>query len=301
MPEEIATRATLLLMGGIVAGIAFAPVAAWIWRLAAGVKSGGTFGVAGGLALFGACMAWVVSDMAAVVLARSGQIAVQGTFKGFESVTLRESPRSGQKLKGAAPRVSFRLPDGTQHELLGLAGSLRDLEPGDRVPLRVDPRDPAGAVIDDFQNMHGALWLFATFAVVALLSALHHGAQAVIERHEARAGAQKRRPPARASRFALWRDGPAGQHWHRTFRRIAFATLVLGIVGLFLLAESVDVGRAFAITLAAVAVSLLGFGAAAALARGARPFMTFSGWCIGAIGVGMFAAMLWMLTGPTPF
>ena len=301
MPEEIATRATLLLMGGIVAGLAAAPLAAWLWRLSTRARSGGTFGVAAGLALFAAGMAWVVSDMAGVVLARQGQITVQGTFQGFESVTLRESPRSGQKLKGAAPRVRFRMPDGTQHELLGLSGSLRDLQPGDRVPLRVDPRDPAGAVIDDFQNMHGALWLFATFAVVAGLSALHHGAQAVIELHEARAAATRRRPPDRASRFAMWRDGPAGQHWHLTFKRIAFATLVLGIVGLFVLADVVDVGRAFAIALAAVAVSLLGFGAAAALARGARPLMTASGWCIGAIGLGMFAAMLWMLTGPSPF
>lgn len=300
MPEEIATRATLLLMGGIVAGLAVAPLAAWLWRLATGAKSGSSFGMAAGLALFGAAMGWVVSDMATVVLARSGQVTVQGTLKGFELVTLRESPR-GQKLKSAAPRVSFRTPDGAVHEMLGLGGSLKDLEPGDRVPVRVDPRDPAGAVIADFQNMHGALWLFGTIAVVALLSALHGTALAVVELREARAAAGKRRPPAQASRFAMWRDSTAGQHWQRTVKRIAIATLALGVVAMFVLAESMEVGRAIAITLAAVAVSLLGFGVAAALARGARPLLTLCGWCIGAIGVGMFAAMLWMLTGPSPF
>jgi hypothetical protein len=300
MPDEIATRATLLLMGGIVAGLALAPLAAWLWRLATRARSGSSFGLAAGLALFGAAMAWVVADMATVVLARSGQLTVQGRLEGFDSVTLRESAR-GQKLKGAAPRVSFRLPDGARHEVLGLSGSLQDLEPGDRVPVRVDPRDPAGAVIADFQNLHGALALFGTFAVVALLSAVHGTALAVVELRQARAATGQRRPPARASRFAVWRDGAAGQHWRRTVKRVALATLVLGIVAMFVLAESMDVGRAIAITLAAVAVSLLGFGVAAALAPGARPVLSFGGWCIGAIGVGMFAAMLWLLTGPTPF
>lgn len=304
MPDEIATRATLLLMGGIVAGLALAPVAAWVWRWLAGAKSGASIGIAAGLALFGAGMARVSFDMAAVVLAREGQVTVRGEFQGFESVTLRESPRSGQKLKGAAPLVSFVLPDGSRHQLSGLSGSLKGLQPGDAVPVRVDPRDPAGAVIEDFQNMHAALALFALFGVLALLGALHHAAQGVVDLREERAAAHKgrrRRPAQSPSRFAAWRDGSAGQHWRMSCQRSAIGALVLGVASLFVPGESMDVARAFAVALAAVAVSLLMFGAAAALKPGeARPLLRFSGFVIGAVGFGGFAAMLWLLSAPAP-
>lgn len=304
MPDEIATRATLLLMGGIVAGLTMAPVVAWIWRWLARAKSGASIGIAAGLALFGAGMAWVSVDMAAVVLAREGQVRLRGEFQGFESVTLRESPRSGQKLKGAAPLVGFVLPDGSRHQLRGLSGSLQGLQPGDAVPVRVDPRDPAGAVIEDFQNMHAALALFALFGVLALLGTLHNVAQGVIDLREERAAASKgrgRRPAPAPSRFMAWRDGTAGQHWRTSCQRSAIGALVLGVASLFVLGESMDVARAFAIALAAVAVSLLMFGAAAALKAGeARPLMRFSGFVIGAVGFGGFAAMLWLLSGPAP-
>lgn len=304
MPDEIATRATLLLMGGIVAGLALAPVAAWIWRWLARANSGASIGIAAGLALFGAGMAWVSSDMAAVVLAREGQITVRGEFQGFESVTLRESPRSGQKLKGAAPLVSFSTPDGRRHQLRGLSGSLKSLETGAAVPVRVDPRDPAGAVIEDFQNMHAALALFALFGVLALLGALHSLAQGVVDLREQRATQNKgrrRMPAAPPSRFMVWRDSAGGQHWRRSCQRSAIGTLVLGIVALFVLADRMDVARAFGIALAAVGVSLLLFGAAAAFkSEEKRPRLRFSGFFIGAVAFAGFAAMLWLLSAPPP-
>jgi hypothetical protein len=186
----------------------------------------------------------------------------------------------------------------------GLSGSLKTLQPGDAVPVRVDPREPAAAVIEDFQNMHAALALFALFGVLALLSALHSAAQGVLDLREQRAADNKGRRRAGAaapSRFMAWRDGPAGQHWRRSCQRSAIGMLVLGIGSLFVLGESMDVARAFAIALAAVAVSLLGFGAAAALKAGdARPLLSFSGWCIGAVGVGGFAALLWLLSAAAP-
>jgi len=303
MPDEIATRATLLLMGGIVAGLALAPVVAWIWRWLARAKSGANVGIAAGLALFAAGMAWISSDMAAVVLAREGQVTVRGEFLRFESVTLREGSRSGRKVTGAAPIVIYTTPDGRQHQLKGLAGSLKELQPGDAVPVRVDPRDPVGAVIEDFQNMHAALALFALFGVLALLGALHSAALGVIELREQRAAESKgrRRVPAPPpSRFMVWRDGASGQHWRRSCQRSAIGALVLGVASLFVLGESMDVARAFAVALAAVAVSLLMFGAAAALKPGERPLMRFSGFFIGAVGLGGFAALLWLLSAAAP-
>lgn len=319
MPDELATRATLVLMGGIVAGLVLGALVSWLWRSVSGATSGGNVGVAAGLALFGAGMAWVAADMAAVVMARSEQVLVRGTFEGTVTKTLRESPRSGQKLRGEAPRVSFRTPDGLRHELVGLAGSQKGLQPGDAVPVRVDPRNPAGAVIDDFQNGLAALCFFALLAGVALLTALHSLAHGLVEWREQRAATphkhgkvdksdkgRGRRPPwpvavpAPASPFVAWRDGERGQRVARACRHTAIAVLVIGIGSLFLLPESMDVGRIFANALGAVAVSLLGFGAAAALKPGARPALAFSGYVIGALGIGGFAAMLWLLTAPPP-
>lgn len=310
MPDELATRATLVLMGGIVAGLALGALVAWLWRSLSGARSGGNVGVAAGLALFGAGMAWVAVDMAAVVMARSEQLLVRGTYEGAVLKTLRESARGGNKLRGEAPQVSFRTPDGVRHEITGLAGSQKGLQPGDAVPVRVDPRNPEGAVIDDFQNGLAALCLFALFAGVALLSAQHSLAHGVVEWREQRSEAphrghkgkagRARQLPVPPSRFVAWRDGDGGQRVASVCRRTSVAVLAIGIVSLFLLPETMVAGRIFANGLAAVALSLLGFGAAAALKPGARPWLAFSGHAIGAIGLGGFAAILWLLTEPPP-
>ena len=71
MPDELATRATLVLMGGIVAGLALGALVAWLWRSLSGARSGGNVGVAAGLALFGAGMAWVAVDMSQQAAGRS--------------------------------------------------------------------------------------------------------------------------------------------------------------------------------------------------------------------------------------
>lgn len=305
MPEEIATRATLLLMGGLVAGFGLMFLADKLWRVASGAADGQHVGMAAGLALFGAAMAWVVFDMASVVLVRGDQVLVRGEFEQQVPTTLRTEPRSGRELTGAAPVVSFRTPDGVRHEITGLSGSLQGLQPGDGVPVRVDPRNPAAAVIDDFQNLYGALWFFGLLAGVSLLAALHWAVAAVLVWREQRTapvpgGRRGPRPPRVApTRFALWRDGPRGQQARRRCRHTAVVVMVIGIASLFVMPDSVNVARIFANALAAVAVSLLAFGAAGALKPGVRPWMVFSGYVIAAFGVGGFAAMLWLLTAPS--
>jgi hypothetical protein len=297
MPEELATRATLLLIGGIVAGAAATPLAAWLWRLATRLKTGQSFGAAVGLALFSACMVAVVLPMASVVTERRGHAVVQGELLEFVSVTLSGGVRGSRKRTGMAPVVAFHAADGTRHVIRGLAGSLVGTEPGTAVPVALHPQEPARSVIGDFQSLFAALGLFGIFTVLPLLAALHSAAQAVIDLREARRIRQRRPVPAPTA-FERWRSGPSGPHWRAQFTRGALGTLVLGLGAVFVLAEFTSVGRALAVGMGAVASALAAQGVAAALQPPARPLMAFGGWAIGALGVGLFAAFLWTLTGP---
>lgn len=304
MPEDIATRATLLLMGGPLAGLALGTLVSWILRSAKGVGQAGNWGFVAGLVVFGACMSWVVADMAGVVLARSGQQVVEGEFLGLQPRTLQQASRGTPRIEGAVPVVRFSLPDGGVHELVGLSGSLTDLQPGDRLPVRVDPARPTEAVIDDFQNGLAALWLFATLAALTLLGALHAAVQAVLDERDARqatSGSGRHRKAAKPmSAFERWRAGPRGQAARRRCRQSAIAILLIGLLSLFVQAESMNLLRLFGNTLMAVALAMLGFGATAALKPGVRPWLTLSGYAMGAGGFAAFGAMLWMLSRPTP-
>jgi hypothetical protein len=313
VPEDIATRATLLLMGGPLLGLAVGNLVSWLCRRVQGDAPGPAWGFPSGLAAFGACLVWVVFDMAGVVLARSEHLVVQGEFLGFETRTLQQASRQVRRIDGAVPVVRFELPDGSVHELIGLSGSLTDLAPGDRLPVRVDPAKPAEAVIDDFQNAVAALWLFSTLAGLAVLSTLHAAAHVVQDAREARAARAARatphapgapRPPRTVpqppSGFVRWRAGARGQAARRRFRSAAIATLAIGLLAMMVQAESMNLLRVFGNTLLAVALAMLGFGATAALKPGTRPMLTFAGYAIGAIGFAAFGAMLWMLSQPTP-
>lgn len=324
VPDSIAALATLLLIGGIAAGTAIGFATSWAWARTWELRDGLRAGVAAGLLVFGLAMSWVVSEMLSVTRLRSGHIEVQGTLIGFEAKKLRES-RGGRKLMTPAPVVRYTLPDGRAHEVIGLGGSLQRREPGAAVPVHVDPRDPASALIGDFQNVYSAMTLFALFAAVSLLAALHSGLTALHERDgptRATAPAQgaqglnhgrgKTRQAAKAeradrvaskaatlqvSRIEAWREGPRGQHWRRVLRRAAAAAAVLSVAGIFFTAEVLHLGRAFAITAAGMATAVGLGGVASMLAPGARPGMKLFATLIAVLGVGGFAAWLWLLTG----
>jgi hypothetical protein len=327
VPDSIAALATLTLIGGIVAGTALGFAASWAWARTWHLKDGLRAGMAVGLLVFGLAMSWVVSEMLAVTRLRSGHIEVQGTLISFEAKKLRES-RGGRKLMTPAPVVRYTLPDGQLHEVIGLGGSLQRRELGSTVPVHVDPRDPASALIGDFQNLYGAMALFALFAAVSLLTALHSGLTALHERDgpgrettaaqralglihgkgRARQAAKAARAeraerttsPAAAgspSRFRVWRDGPRGQHWRSVLRRAAAGAALLSVGGIFFTAEVLHLGRAFAITAAGLASAVGLFGISSMLAPDARPGMKLFATLIAVLGVGGLAAWLWLLTG----
>ena len=304
MPEDIATRATLLLMGGPLAGLALGTLVSSMLKAVKGTGQAGNWGFVAGLAVFGACMAWVVADMAGVVRARSSQQVVQGEFLGLQPRTLQQASRGSPRVDGAVPVVRFSLHDGSVHEVVGLSGSLTDLQPGDRLPVRVDPARPAEAVIDDFQNGLAALWLFSILAGLTLLGALHAAAQAVLDERDARqaaaAGGRRGKIARPTSAFEHWRAGPRGQAARGRCRQAAIAILLIGLLAMFVQAGSMNLLRLFGNTLVAVALAMLGFGATAALKPGVRPWLTLAGYAIGASGFAAFGAMLWMLSRPTP-
>lgn len=256
MPDELATRATLLLMGGIVAGLVLAPLVAALWRLATGRPSGKTAGAAAGYAAFAVAMTVVSTDLGRLAHEQQRWLQVPGLLLDFEAVKLRES-RGGRKLVGRGAVIEFELPDGTRHEFLGLSGSQTDETPGATVPLRVDPARPARAVIDDFQTRFGALWLFATLAAVAWLMVLQTLA----------AGWADGRPPPSGA-WARWRDGDSGQAWGRMFRRAGQIGVGLAIAGLFVAAEVLSVLGAFGVCAAGLAAAAACFGIAALLKPG---------------------------------
>jgi hypothetical protein len=320
VPDHIASLATLLLIGGILAGTGLGFAASWAWARSQRLEDGARMGVAVGLLVFGLAMAWVSNEMWAVTRLRSGHIEVQGRLVGFEAEKLRET-RGGRKLMTRAPVVRFTLADGTAHQFVGLGGSLQRREPGSVVPVHVDPRDPSTALIGDFQNLYSALGLFVLFASVSLLAALHSGLTALLHPDGSGTGptAPRPRPPrghdAKAARQALaaaamqgpaarayadaadWRTGPAAQRWRTVLRRMAMATALLSIGSIFFTAGVLFVGRAFAITAGGLAAAVALGGAASLLAPGTLPGLSLFGTLIAVWAVGGFAAWLWLLTG----
>lgn len=280
MPDELATRATLLLMGGIVAGLVLAPLVAWLWRLATGRPSGKTAGAVAGLGIFAAAMSVVTADLGRLAHEQQSWLSVPGLLLGFEARKLRES-RGGRKLVGRGAVVEFDLPDGTRHAFLGLSGSQTDEEVGAAVPVRVDPARPERAVIDDFQSRFGALWLFATLAGVAWL---------MVAQTLAAAWADGRPPPTGA--WARWRDGESGQAWSRMFRRAGQIGVGLAIIGLFVAAEYLSVLGAFGVCFAGLAAASACFGVATLL----KPGVHWQGLVFGALATAaaVVSAAAWL-------
>lgn len=322
MPDEIAGRATLLLLGGILAGTGIGFLVSWLVEKAGTHVSTNWTGIAAGLAVFAAAMSWVVSDLYGVVQQRSQHVLVQGTLLSFEAVKLRQSP-SGRVLRGNAPVVEFTAPDGQVHLARGLAGSLQRREPGSALAVLVDPANPKSAVIADFQNQYAALALFAGFCALAWLGVWWAWWQAVSPpvpdvwvppaavgqasgkrarsaarqhaQHLAQAARQARAAPP-PSAFDAWRSGDNGQHWRRTLGRMGWATVAMSILGVWLLADAMHVGRAVAITLAGLATALACGALAALLRPGAHVGLTLLGHSIGVLAAGLFAGFVWALT-----
>lgn len=309
MPDNIANHGTLMLTVGLLAAGAMAWLLSLLTRVIGRRDSGSMVGIPVALVLWGAGMLWVVKDMALFTWQTRQMTTVQGVLLGFDAVKLRES-RSGRPLTGHGPVVAFTLPDGREHELVGLSGSQAHLEPGDTVPVRVDPSDPARAMIDDFQHRLAALWLFGTLGLIALglavlvvldtLTAQPATAAPVGCGRAARrrAGTEGRSPLklAAPSSWQSWRDGPAGQRWRRQLQRVAWGTGAMALVAVFVLGAHGEAGPAIAVGLAGVATALTLKTAADALAPQARVPVTLLGGCIAVFGFGMFAALVWQLT-----
>jgi hypothetical protein len=328
MLEDLAGRATLLLIGGILAGTAVGMAAARWWR-GPGSAARGT---ALGLAVFALAMSVVSADFLALSRAQSRWLSVPGVLLGFDAVKLRES-RGGRKLVGRGPAVEFDAPDGTRHSLRGLAGSQSQRTPGDTVPVRVDPAHPERAVIDDFQHRHAALWLFGTFAGLAWLVALHAamlsregGASPDTWRAEAEAaraaaaGGRRRKnrakpaaqltpaiqttQAARANTATMpsspgASDGPAapgGRPAHETMHRAGLIGFAAAIGGIFVTAEFLPLGQAMAVGLGGIAGAMACLGLSALLKPGARwPGVVF-GAAAAVAAPRSGAAGLWQLT-----
>ena len=323
MPDEVAGRATLLLLGGILAGVGLGFLVSWLWEKARGPATSSLAGIAAGLTVFAAAMTWVSLDLYGVVRQRSHHVLVAGTLLSFESVKLSQS-MSGRVRRGSAPVVEYTGPDGQVHLARGLGGSLQRREPGTALNVLVDPSNPASAVIADFQNQYAAWALFSGMAGLAWLgtlltlcqaagqppqpgpglfapnlgyatgkrarSALRRHAQQLSRATQAAAAA----PPP--SRFDTWRSAESGQHWQRTFKRIGLATAVLSVLSVWLLADAVHLGRAVAIALAGLATALACGAVAALLRPGAHVGLTLLAHSIGVLAAGLFAGFIWALT-----
>lgn len=300
MPDDLATRATLMLTVGILACLGIGALVSLVWRKATGLASGATAGGALGLALFTAGMLWTVGDMAAVAWQVRNLERVDGVLVEFERVVV--DTRRGRTQSTRAPVVEFRTADGRTHHVRGLGGSQAELQPGDKVPVHVDPIDPARSIVADFQNQYAAVMLFAIIGGVTLLGAIYQIIATVTELRDHLAARRqpgqhnvRRRPQRQLSAFERWRDGPRGAARHRTIKRLAITTFALSVAGLFVVAEFMHLVQAFGATFAGVAASMLWAGIAALVEPGKGGPMALFGWLIGTFGMGGFGAMLWML------
>ena len=328
MPDETAGRATLLLLGGIFAGAGLGVLVSWLLRRAGNQAASTWTGIATGLAVFAAAMTWVVSDLYGVVRQRSNHVLVQGTLLRFEAVRLSQSMR-GRVQVGKAPVIEFTGADGRVHQTRGLGGSLQRREPGSTLNLLLDPQHPESASIADFQNQYAALWLFGSFCALAWLgvffalcraaapprvetwvprpAAAHvsgkraRAAARLVEEHAEQAARSARaeqaaRVAALPSAFDTWRSSQSGQHWRKTFARMALATGALSLLGIWVLADAVPLGRAVAIGLAGVTAALTCGAVAGLLKSGAPVGLTLLGHSIGVLAAGSFAGFMWALT-----
>ena len=323
MPDEIAGRATLLLLGGVLAGVGLGFLVSWLWGKARGPATSSLVGIAVGLTVFAAAVSWVALDLYGVVRQRSHHVLVPGTLLSFESVKLGQR-MGGRRLRGKAPVVEYTGPDGQVHLARGLGGSLQRREPGSALNVLVDPSNPASALIADFQNQYAALALFSGMAGLAWLGTLLTLCQAAWQapqpgpspsppklghatgkraRSALRQHAQAQARAAQAavsapppSRFDTWRGRESGQHWRRTFQRMGLATAVLSVLSLWLLADAVHLGRAMVIALAGLATALACGAVAALLRLGAHVGLTLLAHSIGVLAAGLSAGLVWALT-----
>jgi hypothetical protein len=312
VPDEIATRAHLLLMLGLVAGLALIPVVGWLWRLATGASEGLSAGTAVGGGLWAACLLVAAAEIGGWVASlRQGALA-EGRIAGFVSERVTVGPSgsvaAARTQRSISPEIVFRTPDGREHRFEALGGSLQGREEGDAVTVRYDPANPASATTVDFQNERGALAFFAWLGgIVAMTSVwMGWGALGDLRRERAAAvpgarGKARRAPPAKvpADRFALWRDGP-GQAWRPPLQRAGLLCLVLALVLPFALLElqGLHLLEVFGFAFLGVAAALACFGLRAALERGAASAHVLFGRLIGVAGFAGFALFVWALRGP---
>ncbi len=160
MGDEIVTQAVLLLWGGIFAGLIVGGLLGWRagfqWGLGVGCLLIGIGGLAGAGHL--GWHRWQAID---------GTVATSGVLMDFVSETVRES--SGRRLTVRSPIVRFVAEDGTEHRVKGLGGSRADASPGDPVPVRYRPEDPAQALVADAQNLWAGVWGLGMFGIVPLM------------------------------------------------------------------------------------------------------------------------------------
>jgi hypothetical protein len=311
MPDEIATRAHLLLMLGLVAGLALIPVVGWLWRLVTGAREGASAGTAVGGGLWAACLLYAAFEIGGWVTSLRQGAQAEGRITGFEARKTAVGP-SGTVAQArtatlVVPQIVFRTPDGREHRFDALGGSLEGRKVGDRVTVRYDPANPASATTADFQNERGALAFFAWLGGIVALVAVWMGWGAVgdLQRERAspapgaRGKARRAAVPTQATGgFAVWRDGP-GQAWRPPLRRAGLLCLVLALVLPFVLVELQDAHllEVFGFAFVGIAAALLCFGLAAALERGAASAHVLFGRLIGVAGFGGFAFILWALRG----
>jgi hypothetical protein len=310
MPDEIATRAHLLLMLGLVAGLALIPVVGWLWRKATGASEGTSAGTAVGGGLWAGCLLVAAFEIGGWVTSLQQGAVAEGRIEGFEAEKVSIGPSGtvarARTATSVSPQIVFRTPDGREHRFEALGGSLEGREVGDRVTVRYDPANPASATTVDFQNERGALAFFAWLGGVAALISVWMGWGAIgdLRRERAEAAAAGRRGKAKraavsATRFAAWRDGPRGQSWRAPLRRAGLLCIVLALVLPFVLVElqGTHLLDVFGFAFVGVAAALLCFGLAAALERGAASAHVLFGRLIGVAGFGGFALILWALRG----
>ncbi len=140
-------------------------------------------------------------------------IGLGGTIAAGSMAWQRWQFRTGSALvegrlvaQSRGPEVLFRAADGSVHRVHGLQGSQSDRQPGDAVPVRYRPDDPARAVIADVQNEWGGVIAFGLFGALPLAFGAFFLALSVHERREA-GGSGGRRPGRRVERSLVQRAG----------------------------------------------------------------------------------------------
>lgn len=210
----------------------------------------------------------------------SGAVRIDGEFVRFDTGS---AERTGSPADDAhRPVVRFVAPDGRTHEVHGLGGGLRDLEPGAVVTLLVPADDPSRAVIDDFQNRWGGVYAFGLFGGVPLLMASFVAALYGESRSDTAARGNRhvaaRRPSARRARS----DRPTTA----LSRRCLYAGHLLFVGGFVLMLAIEPVLRGLGAGFTAVALAMVSYAGSLAFTR---PRQRGSAWSLAALGL-MFSA-----------